>query len=250
MRCSLRWAVLTAAFALVVPTLSHARFLQTDPVGYQGNIDPYTYVQNDPTDNTDPSGQMCDGIGACDSSAAKGSAVLGNAIGNAVAHHPGETMQVVGAGISMIPAPQAKAAGGAIGGAGTVVRALDGENAPVPATEVTTGGRPPGPTIDRATGRPVGRIVGDSKGNNMIEPEGGRTVQGPKPSETHTTYPNGSNYQRFNPQGHATNPVGHGHGHLEGPGPDANRTGQGPSIDNQGNVVPSDSPEAHWPINQ
>src|SRR3569832_78346 len=32
------------------------RFLQTDPIGYKDDIDWYTYVGNDPTDLTDPSG--------------------------------------------------------------------------------------------------------------------------------------------------------------------------------------------------
>jgi RHS repeat-associated protein len=32
------------------------RFIQTDPVGYKGDLDLYTYVGNDPLDKTDPSG--------------------------------------------------------------------------------------------------------------------------------------------------------------------------------------------------
>jgi RHS repeat-associated protein len=34
------------------------RFLQTDPVGYQDDLDLYTYVGNDPLDKTDPTGQI------------------------------------------------------------------------------------------------------------------------------------------------------------------------------------------------
>ncbi len=97
------------------------------------------YVGNDPANNTDPSGKMCDGVGPCDGSEVKGSVAIGNAIGDAIAHHPGETMQVVGTGISMIPAPQAKAAGGAIGEAGTITRALDGENTANPPSTLTPG---------------------------------------------------------------------------------------------------------------
>jgi RHS repeat-associated protein len=36
------------------------RFLQVDPIGYDGGINIYAYVGNDPTNRSDPSG-MCDG---------------------------------------------------------------------------------------------------------------------------------------------------------------------------------------------
>jgi hypothetical protein len=51
-------------FALSIIALSssfvtaEARFVQTDPVGYQDDYDPYTYVGNDPTDKTDPTGKV------------------------------------------------------------------------------------------------------------------------------------------------------------------------------------------------
>ena len=37
---------------------SLGRFLQTDPIGYQDDIDWYAYVANDPTDRTDPTGMV------------------------------------------------------------------------------------------------------------------------------------------------------------------------------------------------
>ncbi len=38
-------------------TAAQARFLQVDPVGYQDDLDLYTYVQDDPANATDPSGR-------------------------------------------------------------------------------------------------------------------------------------------------------------------------------------------------
>ena len=118
--------------------------------------------------------------------------------------------------------------------------------------------KPPGPTTDPRTGHEVGQFSVDPKGNAMIQPKGGDTVPGPKPHETHTLYPNKSNYQRLNPLGHKNDPAPHGHGHLPGTGP--NKAGQGPSLATlplqtdvtapaQPQVVLPNSRAAHWPIN-
>lgn len=105
----------------------------------------------------------------------------------------------------------------------------------------------PGPTIDPVTGNPVGRFIGRESGPPMIEPVGGNTAPAGRGGvDTHTTYPNGSNYQRLNPQGHQGNPTPHAHGHAEGSGPGIR--GQGDSLDVNGNIVPRNSPEAHWPF--
>lgn len=107
--------------------------------------------------------------------------------------------------------------------------------------------RAPGPTIDPTTGKPVGRFVVDSRGNAMIEPQGGSTVSAGKNGiDTHTLYPNGSNYQRLNPQGHGPAGTPHGHGHAPGTGP--GMKGQGPSLGTDGSQVPFNSAAAHWPI--
>ena len=83
----------------------------------------------------------------------------------------------------------------------------------------------------------------------MIEPKGGSTIfgQGRSGADIFTLYPNGSNYQRFEPMGHppkSTQP--HGHGHELGTGP--KMKGQGNSLDVHGNRVPWNSKEAHWDI--
>jgi len=102
-------------------------------------------------------------------------------------------------------------------------------------------------TIDSRTGFEVGRFIGDDRGNVFIEPKGGSTVPAGKNGvDTHTLYPNGSNYNRYNPVGHGNNSIPHGHGHLMGTG--YGRKGQGSSIDALGNVVPFNSSDAHWTI--
>ena len=97
-------------------------------------------------------------------------------------------------------------------------------------------------------GEIVGRFICDLRGNVLIEPVGGNTVAwGRNGQDTHTRFANNSNYMRLNPLGHPNDPTPHGHGHLQGTG--TGRGGQGSSLDIFGNVVPSNSGPAHWPIN-
>jgi len=49
-------AALLTALSSLVASAANARFLQTDPVGYQADNNLYTYSGNDPTNKTDPLG--------------------------------------------------------------------------------------------------------------------------------------------------------------------------------------------------
>ena len=254
-----------------------------EPVPYAKLDDPqslnlYAYVENNPTDRAD-----ADGHGFWDVVFGMGNAVKSNATfglgreqGNSdftTGQKIGDAISVVGGGIE-IAYGALQATVGVGGGAATCLETLGGGCAAGAAVAIggvaiaghgastaangiknilksdasqAGSGSAPEPTVDSNTGAKVGRFVVDPNGNTMIEPEGGSTVSaGPGGADTHTTYPNGSNYHRLNPRGHAANPTPHGHGHLQGTGP--NRAGQGPSIDTSGNVVKPNSAAAHWPI--
>ncbi len=224
------------------------RFISEDPIGFRGgDVNLYGYVRNQPAMFRDPTGRFIPIIVAGGAAVA---ILILSSPSPVNAPGPGDPVYFPDNPILV------NAAGGAactylVGRfvSPFLSRLLAGAGDDIIQIGISQGpriGRLPGQTVDPVTGAPVGRFVGDPAGNVMIEPAAGSTVPGRNPVDTHTLYPNGSNYQRLNPAGHPNNPTPHGHGHLPGTGP--GMKGQGPSLDVNGNVVPWNSPAAHWPI--
>ena len=258
------------------------RFIQPDDVipdlFNPQSYNRYSYCVNNPLRYTDPTGHdyvgdvglMFVGYYQAGAGLVTGTAFMvahpittAQGIGTAVAH-PVNTVSAIGSGIAKDWNSGAQGQGRVVGGAllavgmalapgaeaGNLAKAGEVANAGSKTEEVAgaaakTLGKSPGPTVDPATGQQVQRFIVDPKGNTMIEPAGGTTKPwGRGGADTHTTYPNGSPYQRLD----YSHGDPHGHGQLPGTGP--GKAGTGPSLNPSGNVVPNTSPEAHWPVKQ
>jgi len=204
------------------------RYMQSDPTGLQGGINTFAYVEGDPLGSDDVEGLQQQrtpppSVSYSGSIAAARAQLLTNQIRQ---YNPNYSYQTIrptsGPGSQTNNADVASLMG--------ILRGYQNAQA------CTRGGVT------------AGRFIADQRGNVMLEPLGGSTVSyGRSGVDTHTLFPNGSNFQRLNPNGHPRDSTPHGHGHLMGSGP--GRGGQGASLDVYGNVVPANSGAAHWPIN-
>jgi RHS repeat-associated protein len=112
------------------------RFLQTDPIGSDDDINLYGYTAGDPVNGKDPSGNQCAPVGG---GCSKQQVDSSQAIAGSIARNPGGTLEIVGNVVQLLPAPQTKVAGRTISVVGTVIRKTE---TAVPVTPTRPNGVP------------------------------------------------------------------------------------------------------------
>jgi len=124
------------------------RFLQPDPARFVDGPNVYAYVGNNPWNAVDPTGRRTqDGVEMRDRIALRqrrteaetqAAADTAEQVGNYVREHPGESLELTGQLIGLIPTPQTRVAGAGISGIGRAYRDYNGTA--VPTTPPTLGG--------------------------------------------------------------------------------------------------------------
>ena len=118
-------------------------FLQTDPIGYQDDLDLYAYTGNDPVNKGDPTGTQVMSQAFYPEPASLPTPEQSKELAQYIADHPGETIEVTGDAIQVVSTltaqPEGVALGRGVSTAGRVVKHFSGET--TTAVPVTT--RPP-----------------------------------------------------------------------------------------------------------
>jgi RHS repeat-associated protein len=211
------------------------RFTTVDPVyTWRENLaDPqrwnrYAYVRNSPIRYTDPDGRLITPDTIIDVvSIAYDLFDIGRSI-NRGESTTATQWGALGADVAGTLLPVATGLGATVRGASKIDDVVD-------VTKVSK--------LPAEEGAGAGRFIVDPKGNTLIEPPGGKTVGNPDGTFVETRFANGSPAQQLHGP-HRNYPQSHGHGFTPGPGVNS----RGESLDVLGNVVPSNSPAAHWPV--